>query len=406
MRKLIVIAAALALSACGKCGSPAPSPSGKATEKQPAPEFHIAKLLQADRPELKSLAELKGEVVVLEFWGSWCGPCVDNIPHFNDLADKMQGKPVRFISVTDEKQETVEKFLKAHSLKGWIGVDTDKSAFQAFKVRGRPDTIVIDAKGMVVWRTYPSNLTEKELNDVIDGKFVKSGKDRPLIETSNNTSAPAILEVRISTPDAGAVGCSSSIGGSLLSGKNVSLRWMLGKAYGLPENRIIFEKGIDENRKYNIHIKVPYDKEAQVQPIARQAIELGLRLKAREGKRDMTVMVLKLTGKKAPGLVKASPGGQFKCSSGPGEIEASGQEFTSLVETIEAMAGIPLVDETGLKGMYDMNLKWDYAKKEALGQALESQLGIKAVEAKRKITMVTVTAEKPPEAKPAHQAGH
>jgi len=406
MRKLIFIAAALALSACGKCDSPSPATSGKAAANQPAPEFHITKLLQADRPELKSIAELKGEVVVLEFWGSWCGPCVDNIPHFNELADKMQGKPVRFISVTDEKQETVENFLKSHPVKGWIGLDADKSTFQAFKVRGRPDTVVIDAKGVVVWRTYPSRLTEKKLEDVIAGKFVNSDVSNPPAEAAHETSAPAMLEVRISTPGAGAAGCSSRTGDGLLSGKNVSLRWMIGEAYGLPENRVIFENGIDGQIKFDIHVKVPYGKEAQLQPIARQAIELTLGLKTREEKRDMAVLVLKMDKSGMPGLKKSSPGGKIQCSSGPGEIEATGQEFPYIVETLEALVGIPIIDETGLKGMYDMTLKWDYSKKEALAQAMASQLGIKVIEAKRKIAMVTVTTEKPAGAAQAHTAQH
>ena len=81
MRKTAVLLLALACAACGK---PADKPV-TAKRGQPAPAVVIEKTLQGDLKSLKNWDELKGKAVVLEFWGTDCGPCVDNIGHMNEL---------------------------------------------------------------------------------------------------------------------------------------------------------------------------------------------------------------------------------------------------------------------------------------------------------------------------------
>jgi thiol-disulfide isomerase/thioredoxin len=53
---------------------------------------------------------LRDHVVVLEFWSTWCGPCVAAIPHLADLAEGFRDQPVRFISVTNEEEAVFGDF--------------------------------------------------------------------------------------------------------------------------------------------------------------------------------------------------------------------------------------------------------------------------------------------------------
>lgn len=66
----------------------------------PAPELELLKLLQAPEGIKIDSNSLKGKVVVLEFWATWCAPCIVAMPHLNELADKFKDRPVRFISIT------------------------------------------------------------------------------------------------------------------------------------------------------------------------------------------------------------------------------------------------------------------------------------------------------------------
>jgi len=114
--------------------------------------------------------DLRGTVVVLEFWATWCAPCVKQIPHLNDLAATFANQPVRFISITDEEPERVAKFLKTHRISGWIGSNPSRSQFRAYGVRGIPSTVLVDQNGVIQGMTDPGDVTEAVLNDLMAGK--------------------------------------------------------------------------------------------------------------------------------------------------------------------------------------------------------------------------------------------
>jgi thiol-disulfide isomerase/thioredoxin len=157
-RPRAVIAGAALLLLCG-CVRHKP--------KLPAPDIAIGALLQAPRPSFSSLQEFRGEVVVLEFWATWCGPCVELLPHMNKLVQSFEGRPVRFISVTDETREAVEAFTKTHPMKAWIGLDPAGAAFKAFGVDSRPQVFVIDPYGRIWIKIHPSFLYKSDIEDAL-----------------------------------------------------------------------------------------------------------------------------------------------------------------------------------------------------------------------------------------------
>lgn len=143
---------------------------GRARPRPPAPDVGVPRLLQAPRPSLGSLSELRGRVVVLDFWATWCRPCVETIPHMNKMADKFAGKPVVFLSVTNDDPATVERFLLQHPMKPWIGFDPDDVMGRAFGVREIPQTFVIDPYGRVSLRISPSFLYASDIQAALDAK--------------------------------------------------------------------------------------------------------------------------------------------------------------------------------------------------------------------------------------------
>lgn len=135
-----------------------------------SPDLCIEQLLNAPAGSEATLDALRGKLVVLEFWATWCGPCVGAIPHVNKLHDAYKDRVV-FISVTDEDRETVETFQQNDpAIRGWIGLDTDRSLFKAYNVRAIPTTIVLDAEGRFVARTNPAVLNEARLDAYLEGE--------------------------------------------------------------------------------------------------------------------------------------------------------------------------------------------------------------------------------------------
>jgi len=109
-------------------------------------------------PELSSFGlegslptDLKGKVVVLDFWASWCGPCKESFPAMNDLQKKYGEKGIVILAVNvDEKAEAMKDFLKEHPASFAILHDATKKLVGTANISSMPTSFVIDKDGKVV----------------------------------------------------------------------------------------------------------------------------------------------------------------------------------------------------------------------------------------------------------------
>ena len=101
------------------------------------------------------LAELRGRVVVVNFWATWCVPCKDELPSLQRLREKMAGKPVEVLTVNyGEMAERVRPFLEKEGLRLPVLLDTQKDAGREWGVGGLPMTFVVDADGRARYRAF------------------------------------------------------------------------------------------------------------------------------------------------------------------------------------------------------------------------------------------------------------
>ncbi|MDB5934129.1 MAG: TlpA family protein disulfide reductase [Massilia sp.] len=115
------------------------------------------------------LHSLRGKVVILNFWASWCGPCVDELPVMNDLADNEgTGGKVVVIGVNyKESAPTIGKFSAEHPFRFPIFRDLSGTALKPWTGGVLPATILIDRTGRARWRV----IGEFDKND---GAFQKA----------------------------------------------------------------------------------------------------------------------------------------------------------------------------------------------------------------------------------------
>ncbi len=101
------------------------------------------------------LRDLKGRVVLVNFWATWCGPCKEELPDLVKLRKTLAGKPFELVTVNDgESAETIKRYLTKVKLDLPVWFGPEDSASSGWKVQGLPMTFLVDSKGHVRYWVY------------------------------------------------------------------------------------------------------------------------------------------------------------------------------------------------------------------------------------------------------------
>jgi thiol-disulfide isomerase/thioredoxin len=130
-----------------------------------------------------SLDDLKGKVVLIDFWATWCGPCREALPHLRDIARKFQGQPLVILSVSLDSEVNQWKDFVAKNGMTWMNCRDgrfDGPIAKMFGVQAIPHTFTIDADGV---------LQDEHIGDAaIEGKLKKQiARARELQEAAKTT---------------------------------------------------------------------------------------------------------------------------------------------------------------------------------------------------------------------------
>jgi len=131
----------------------------------PAPGFE----LKSNSGKHVSLADLKGQIVLVNFWASWCGPCRQEMPILEQLNHQYHNKGVALIGVNVEPDtDAATAWLKATPVTFPILYDVDSKVSKLYEVQGMPNTVILDRKGIVryIHRGYSPGAENEYLDQI------------------------------------------------------------------------------------------------------------------------------------------------------------------------------------------------------------------------------------------------
>lgn len=131
-----------------------------------APDFTVTML---DGRVIK-LSELRGNVVMVCFWATWCPPCRQELAHLQEgVIDEFAGEKFVVLPISrGEERKVVEKFITDNGYKFGVGLDSDRAIYDLYASNYIPRTFIVDKQGKVVYRNAGyDEVIAKEVNDAI-----------------------------------------------------------------------------------------------------------------------------------------------------------------------------------------------------------------------------------------------
>lgn len=150
---LVAVAAVIVANVARAPSLPVPSrpaaapPAVPAAERRLAPAFSLPSLRGADRIALSDFA---GQVVVMNFFASWCGPCELEAADLERVWQANRGRGVTFVGIAvQDRASDAAAFVKKHAVTYPAAIDERSAVMQTYRVSGIPTTVIVDAQGRI-----------------------------------------------------------------------------------------------------------------------------------------------------------------------------------------------------------------------------------------------------------------
>lgn len=385
-----------------------------------APALVSTQLLQAPAGAKADWRSLRGKVVVLEFWATWCAPCIGEIPILNRLADSIDPAKVQFISVDDEDPAVVEKFLKKKPISGWVLLDTSGEMYKRYGVAARPATIVVGPNGKVVsTNVHPEQLQRARLLALAAGKpttleakvdaktqaELDTGTAKAFAEQAGrgggDADAKALFEISVTAGDASQDTHAMMLGAGSFDIMNGTPETLLQFGLDMPGDRIVDQTGdatkkddAEKKTAYSLHVHAPGVDARRLQDAVIIAIAsaAGLEIERQTKTEDVYVIEPVKDAKSAFAVTDGPHGGFGFYSKKDEKMQLINATVDQLASGLEDALGTPVLNESGVAGTASAAFRLAPKDVEAAKAVLEKELGLTLVAAQRPVDRLIVTA--------------
>ena len=376
-----------------------------------APPISIDALTNAPAGTKATWENLSDGTVVIEFWGTWCAPCIAAIPHMNELHDSFAPKGVEFLSVTFEEAAVTDSFQERRKLHSWIGHDMDRSMVKDYAVRTWPTTFVV-REGVIVARTHPNDLSKDRLAALVEGRpdpaqpnpesteveAASVGPDgRPILSSgvqpgidpySPIEDQPAVQVIVRPAGDLSSTGSS----GFAMTALGADVANIVRLTHNLSGYAMEVDPAV-KGDKFDVIYRMPRAQYRTLLPVVRELILAGLGVRLETETREVDAFELRIADsglKLQDSGVDRQLGISSQTTATSTTITSASGKMATLAGFISSIVSAPVLNRTDHEGFLYFELELPTDKQE-LAEMLLDEAGLILVPTRHEIEFTTIT---------------
>ncbi|RZK48223.1 MAG: TlpA family protein disulfide reductase [Pedobacter sp.] len=387
---------------------------------QKAPKVVFQKSI--DKPAKRDFYNNK--ILVLDFWATWCAPCIENLPHFNKLATKYGGDDFAFAIISDESEKLISNFFKnySHTINAYNLSDISKTTHKNFGIQYIPSCVVIDKNNIVRWTGLGQDLNDEILLAVLNGTPVPTSKNLiegikfteadmaammekanlEIINKANRTTYIATIKDATNAKFAGSKGVNADGDITDLNYTNTTPAKLLEILTEYSKAQFVIDNPAVLNKLIDVHFSIqnseidPQDFENKYvagMPLKNKMIDLILEsigMKAQKGTKVTDIYEVTVDNPAQLEKFKSFRANFSSISNKDGKVVMTAQQLKKGLEELKKVSGFMITTSINDTEKYDLIFDWTNEK--ALQKSLETH-GLKFTKKQGEVGILTFSAK-------------
>jgi len=309
-------------------------------------------------------SSLRGKTLIIDFWATWCGPCLGAVPHFNQLIAELEDREhLLFISITDEPASKTRRTLEVVDFHSAVASMHGFSTLREFGINNIPCVLILNPQGKLLWQGLPRALTTSKVKDLLDNGRLNNPRLREESTPGPTTTADLLADslralTKASEPqrtlflqavEPGKAAMFSRIPGHYF-GRSAPLAKHLSNLLGLAKSRIVLPAELEQQHYMLLYInRLESTREGFLADMLEQiSAELGLNYHYEDKVTASYLVTVRDSTRLQP-----NDGMLSRSSSSGRVITLTNVTMSSLMLNLEQATGIAFTDATDLQGGFD-----------------------------------------------------
>lgn len=366
------------------------------------PDLQFSTLLNAPT-QTTTLNQLRGKLVLIEFWATWCGPCIEAMPHLNELQQR-HAQQLQVITVTDETPRRISQYLTTRPAKLWFAIDSARSITRHFPHQLIPHSVLISPDGTLIAQTEPRSITDAVIDSLWQQQAVHLTEkiDNPLtlqevLETyfgaADSVKSRFLMQAEIK----GAPGVQMThLNDSIFKYRRITcLNLPLTTLYRIVNGNFPYKRTIDKtgsNDKspiYCLDLIVPDPN--LLLPTLQRELSSRFDMRTTFEPQEKTVNVLRIADRAKFNQIPRNKSGQRTYSARSGEIDQQKITMADFAEYLESYGPgkLIVVDET--QNQEPLDIKFSFQPEDPKSfPAVLSEMGLSLVREQQTVNMLVL----------------